>query len=79
VLPKTFVLFYDCFVNAAPGYWTKLEIPRERIVEEQPQPVADKAKLDPNENDEKPDVDLDDLEVLSYGAKATELASTRIE
>jgi cysteine/histidine-rich domain-containing protein len=65
--------------KAEPGHWSKLEIPREKIVEEQPQPVADKAKLDPNEDDEEPDVDLDDLEVLSYGAKVTELASTRIE
>lgn len=62
--------------KAEPGQWTKLEIPRVKPVEESPQPVAD--KIDPNEDDE-PDVDLDDLEVISHGAKISELASTRIE
>lgn len=60
--------------KAEPGHWTKLEIPRVKVIEEKPQTVVDKVI-----DDEDPDVDLDDLEVISHGAKITELAATRIE
>jgi hypothetical protein len=43
-----------------------------------PQPVS-ADKIDPNDEDDEPDVDLDDLEGISHGAKITEPASTRIE
>jgi cysteine/histidine-rich domain-containing protein 1 len=64
--------------KAEAGHWIKLEIPWVKPVEELPQPVS-ADKIDPNEEDDEPDVDLDDLEVISHGAKITELASTRIE
>lgn len=63
--------------KAEPGHWTKLEIPKAQTVEENPQTFAD--KIDPNEDDDEPDVDLDDLEVISHTAKVTELASTRVD
>lgn len=64
--------------KAEPGHWTKLEIPREVPVEQQQQPAANETH--PNEDDEEePDVDLDDIEVISHGAKITELASTKVD